>query len=793
MKLPLSWLKEWVDIPWPAQELASRLTFAGFEVEGSETAAPPFSGVVVAEILEARRHPDADKLQVCSVSIGGGEPLQIVCGAPNARAGLRTALAQVGAVLPGDMKIKAAKLRGVASAGMLCSARELGLSGVHEGILELPADAPAGQDLRAYLDLDDAVIELKVYPNRGDALSVQGLAREVAALTGGTLHALATAPVPVSHDARYPTVVDAPRAAPRLLTRLITGVDNTGHSPAWLVERLRRSGLRPISPVVDVTNFVMLELGQPMHAYDRQRLAGELRVRMARPAEPLRLLDGREIALDADTLVIADRDRPIGLAGIMGGEGTAITREASQILLEVAYFAPDAINGRARRHGLQTDSSQRFERGVDPQGQQYAMERATALLLSLCGGSAGPINEVCEPAALPVRAPVLLRRSKLRQLVGAELPAVQVEGALRALQMQVQPSDEGWCVTPPSWRFDIVLEADLAEEAMRIIGYDSIPEIPKALPQRFTRQPEAQVGERVLLDALVGRGYQEVLSYTFVDPALQQQLFPQAEGIRLANPIAADLSVMRVSLWPGLIRVARENLNRQQDRVRVFERGAVFLRQGGAVREVQRLAGVATGLRLPEQWGNARAEVDFFDVKSDLASVLALAGPGVRFQWEADATITCLHPGRSARILRQGVPVGQLGELHPQLAAQLGFAGSCLLFELDVASALESPLPQLAPVSRFPHVRRDLSITVPKTASLSTILERVSVAAGELLRDIRVFDLYQGPNIEQTRKSIALGLIFQDKNRTLKDDEADALMAAVAADLGHNLDARIRD
>ncbi|MGC4027886.1 MAG: phenylalanine--tRNA ligase subunit beta [Steroidobacteraceae bacterium] len=792
MKLPLSWLKDWVAVPWSAEELARRLTFSGFEVEGSEVAAPPFSGVVVAEILEAQPHPQADKLQVCKVSAGSGAPLQIVCGAPNARPGLKTALAQVGAVLPGDLNIKAAKLRGVESAGMLCSARELGLSTAHEGIIELAADAPPGASLRQYLDLDDPVIELKVYPNRGDALSVQGLAREVAALTGGAITGPEVAAVPAAIDATHPSFVDAPRGAPRLLTRVLKGVNNRVRSPAWLRERLRRSGLRAISPAVDVTNFVMLELGQPMHAYDRTRLAGELRVRMARQGEPLKLLDGRDVVLDGDTLVIADRERIIGLAGIMGGEGTSITEEASDILLEAAFFAPDAINGRARRHGLQTDSSQRFERGVDPHGQHRAMERATALLLAIAGGAAGPIVEQFEPAALPARAPVTLRRSRLRQLVGVELPPAQVEGALHALQMQVEATGDGWRVTPPSWRFDITLEADLAEEAMRIIGYDQIPEAPKALPQQFRRRPESVVDERALLDTLVGRGYQEVLSYTFVDPALQQRLFPQASGIRLANPIAADLSVMRVSLWPGLIKTALENLNRQQDRVRLFECGAVFLREGAGVREVRRVAGLATGARLPEQWGSARASVDFFDAKSDVGAVLALAGPGATLNWEA-AEIACLHPGRSAAILRGGARVGSLGELHPSLAAELGFAGTCLLFELDIIPALEAPLPQLTPVSRYPQVRRDLSITIPEATPLSAILDRVSVAAGSLLRDIRVFDLYQGPGIEPTRKSIALGLIFQDNNRTLKDDEADGLMAAVAADLDRSFGAKIRD
>jgi phenylalanyl-tRNA synthetase beta chain len=792
MKLSLSWLREWVSVPWSAEELARRLTFSGFEVEGSELAAPPFTGVVVAEILEATRHPQADKLQVCRVRAGSGEPLQIVCGAPNARAGLRTALATVGAMLPDGTKIQAAKLRGVDSAGMLCSARELGLSTAHEGILELPADAPPGKDLREYLDLDDPIIELKVYPNRGDALSVQGLAREVAALSGGPVTGPQIAAQPATTDVTHPTRVSAPRAAPRLLTRVLTDVDNRGSSPGWLRERLRRSGLRPISPVVDVTNFVMLELGQPMHAYDRSRLTGELGVRLARQGEALQLLDGRDVALDGDTLVIADGERAIGLAGVMGGSGTSITVDANDILLEVAYFSPDAINGRARRLGVQTDASQRFERGVDPEGQRRAMERATALLLEICGGSAGPIVERLDAQALPVRSPLLLRRSRLRQIVGGDLPPARVGAALRALQMKVEESTEGWRVVPPSWRFDLTLEADLAEEAMRIIGYDQVPEVAKPLPQRFRARPESEVPERALLDALVARGYQEVLNYTFVDPARQQRLFPDVAPIRLANPIAADLSVMRVSLWPGLLKAAIENLNRQQDRVRLFECGAVFLRDAAGVRETRRIAAIATGGRLPEQWGSGRELADFFDAKGDVESVLALAGPEAGFEWRP-ATLACLHPGRSAAIFRDGAEIGWVGELHPSLAADTGLSDPCLLFELDITKALATPLPQFQPVSRFPQVRRDLSVTVPESTPLSAILNRASVAAGSLLRDLRVFDLYQGPGIEPTRKSIALGLIFQDNNRTLTDDEADALMAAVAADLTSALDARIRD
>jgi phenylalanyl-tRNA synthetase beta chain len=792
VKLPLSWLEEWASVPWAAEELARRLTFAGFEVEGSEVAAPPFTGVVVARIVSAEPHPQADKLKVCRVESGAGDAVQIVCGAANARAGLTVALAQVGAMLPGDVRIKAAKLRGVESSGMLCSAKELGLAAQSDGLLELPGDAPVGAGLRDWLRLDDPIIELKVYPNRGDALSVRGLAREVVALTGGALQGprFAVAPVTTSHV--HPVVVDAPNAAPRFLTRVVTGVDNRRHSPQWLTERLRRCGLRSISPVVDVTNYVMLELGQPLHAYDRRLLSGAMHVRMARAGEPLELLDGRQLELGDDVLVIADAERAIGLAGIMGGNGTAITEDVTDVLLEVAYFAPDAIAGRARRHGLQTDASQRFERGVDPEGQRHAMERATALLLELCGGQAGPVGEAVEPASLPPRPPVLLRRGRLRQLVGGELPAPSVEAAFRALQFGVETLPEGWRVTPPSWRFDLTIEADLAEEAMRIIGYDQVPEEPKPLPQRIGRRPEAEIVERVVLDALVGRGFQEVLNYTFVDPALQERLFPGVRGIRLANPIAADQSVMRVSLWPGLLRNALENQRRQQDRVRVFELGSVFLGERGTVREPRQVAGLALGRRLPEQWGAPADPADFFDLKADVEAVLALSGDPAAFGFEA-ATLPCLHPGRSARVLRDGTPIGWIGELHPELVRALDCGSAPLLFELDLAQATLRGLPKVAAPSRFPQVRRDLAVTVPAGLPLSRIKDRVSVAAGSLLRELRVFDLYQGPGIESGRKSIAFGLIFQDNDKTLKDEDADRLMAAVAADLKANLDARLRD
>jgi phenylalanyl-tRNA synthetase beta chain len=793
MKVPISWLSEWVRVPWPAAELGARLTMAGLELEAVEAAAPAFSGVVVAQILQADPHPQADKLRVCRVTTGSGEPLQIVCGAPNARAGLRTALATLGAELPGGLKIGPAKLRGVESRGMLCSSKELGLGDSNPGILELPQDAPLGTALREYLQLDDTVLELNVTANRGDAMSIIGVAREVAALSEAALHSPAGASVGnVLSDQQSVRLEDA-AACPKFVGRIIRGIDNTRPTPLWLRERLRRAGVRCISPAVDVTNYVLLELGQPMHAYDLAKVSGSIVARTAKAGEALRLLDGRDTTLDADMLVIADDAGAVGLAGIMGGERTAVSTATRDVFLEVAWFAPDSIRGRARRLGLHTDASQRFERGVDPSGQARAMERATELLIAIAGGRPGPLVITEEKARLPTRPAVTLRRERLTRLLGIAVPDGQVSNIFRNLQMQATPRPEGWSVVPPPHRFDISIEEDLIEEVARIMGFAAIPERPALRPQRFLPLPEASAPERALLEALVARGYHETISFAFVDPALQALLFPETETLALANAIASDLSVMRVSLWPGLVRAALENQRRQQDRIRLFEHGARFAVKGGKVTEVDSLAGIALGKRLPEQWGSgeARESEDFYDVKADLQSLLAATGAAVEFSFEA-AALSCLHPGRSARVLRAGSPVGWIGELHPRLVRELGFNHVPVLFEVDVV-ALRVILPRGSEISRFPQVRRDLAVVLPEKVTFSALRERVILSGSSSLRNLRIFDVYRGAGIEEGRKSVALGLIFQDISRTLTDDEVERAVAAVVADLRENLDARIRE
>jgi phenylalanyl-tRNA synthetase beta chain len=811
VKLPVSWLREWVELPadWDARELARRLTNAGFEIEAISSAASAFSGVVVARIVSAERHPQADKLQVCRVIIGdAAAPLQIVCGAPNARAGLVSALARVGALLPNDLRIGAARLRGVESQGMLCSARELGLAESSDGIIELPADAPLGADLRAYLGLDDTILEVNVTPNRGDAMSVLGVAREVAALSGAVLKTPAVLAAALGEGAvrfgavdALPVTLQPGAGAARLLARVLRGLDNTRPSPWWLRERLRRAGLRSISPVVDVTNYVMLDLGQPMHAFDLARLRGGLSARHARAGERLRLLDGREIELDQGTLVIADENSAIGLAGVMGGEHSAITAGSTDIVFEAAWFKPAAIAGRARRHGLQTEASQRFERGVDWRGQERAMALATRLLLEIAGGTAGPVTTAELEDELPRIRPVQLRSRQLQRLLGASVAGAEVEQRLRALGMGVRPEKAGWSVQAPSWRFDIEIEPDLIEEVVRIGGLDGIEERAPAMAIVPRALLSGEVDEAVVMRTLAARGYQEVITFGFVDPALQRQLFGEQPAVELANPIAADLSVMRSSLLPGLIAVARENLRRQQQRLRLFEIANRFIVEGGeggargagaTVREQKMLAGLALGARLPEQWGSAAAPVDFYDIKGDVQGLLALGGGWEEISFEPAAP-RYLHPGRGARILRAGVGLGYIGELHPSLVRALDLTYAPILFELDYSATFRANLAQFREVSRFPQLRRDISFTVPIDVAFATLSERVSVAAGSLLKQLIAFDVYQGKGVEIRRKSIALGLILQDLSRTLTDEDADRVVQTVLQDLRSNFDARIRE
>ena len=792
MRISLAWLSEWLGGPLPPpKDLASQLTMAGLEIEGVEAAAPPLTGVIVGHVVEREKHPNADTLSVCSVDTGVAR-VQVVCGAPNARAGMKAPLATVGAKLPGGLEIRKARLRGVESFGMLCSARELGLSEESSGLLDLPQDLATGTPLVEALGLDDTILEVNLTPNRGDCMSVLGIAREVAALTGQPLPPPGIAPVRADSDAKVPVELTPQAGCIRFASRVITGLDAGAQAPLWMQERLRRAGLRPINAVVDVTNYVMLELGQPMHAYDRREVDGGIVVRRARGGETLRLLDGREIAMDESVLVIADHAKALGLAGVMGGDRSGIDDTTTDVLIEVAYFAPDVIAGRGRRFGLVTDASQRFERGVDPALQERALERATRLMVDAAGGVPGPLMVSELANELPTRRPVRLRPARARLVIGADIADADMQRHLESLGLEVQAGAESWSVAPPSWRFDVTIEEDLIEEIARQHGFDRVPESDQVAAVVIPPCTETRLDEDRAADIMVGRGYHEAITYSFVDHATQALFAPAGGGLRLTNPISEDLAEMRLSLWPGLVRALRENQRRQQPRVRLFECGRAFVTANDHLSEVPVIAGVAAGSALPEQWGARPEPVDYFDVRGDLEALFAATGAADEFRFEADVH-PALHPGQSSRVWRGDRAIGWLGRLHPELQSRLELTYSAVLFEVECAPLLAVRLPRHQEASRFPSVRRDLAVVVDEKSTVREILDRVRTSSGALLTDLVLFDVYRGAGIPSGRKSLAIGLNLQDVSRTLTDADADAVVARVIADLAGEYNATIRD
>ena len=775
MKFSESWLREWANPQITTDELMAQITMAGLEVDGVESAAAEFSGVVVGEIMAIEQHPDADKLRVCQVAGNGEQSTQVVCGAPNARLGLKTAFATVGAKLPGDFKIKKAKLRGVESFGMLCSEDELGVADKADGIWELAADAPVGADLREYLTLDDQLIEIDLTPNRGDCLSVRGVAREVGVLNQVDVNEVAIEPVAPQIDDIVPVELIADEGCPNYVGRVIRNVDITRQSPLWMQEKLRRSGLRSIDPVVDVTNYVLLELGQPMHAFDLARLDGGIRVRMAEEGEELSLLDGSNVKLSADTLVIADHSKAVAMAGIMGGDGTAVADGSKDIFLECAFFNPLYIAGRARNYGMYTDASHRYERGVDPELQVVAVERATQLLLDTVGGEAGPLHRVCAEDKMPVRTRVELRKARLQQQLALTLADDTVVEMLTRLGLELeQTTAQGWVFKAPSWRFDIAIEADLIEEMARIYGYNRLPTTTLEAPLPILPNLEAKVGLPALREQLITRSYEEAITYSFVDPQLQNIVDPQSATIELANPISADMAVMRTGLWTGLLGTLKHNLNRQQNRVRLFESGLRFVPEQqnslDGLKQERVIAGLISGRRLEESWAHDKEQVDFYDLKGDVETLLALTGDEASFQF-ARAEHNALHPGQSAQVLRNGQPVGLLGKLHPSIQKEFGLSQSAYLFEMTLDGIADAQLPSFHELSKFPEVRRDIALLVSAETAVGDLADATRQAAGGSLIDLKVFDVYHGKGIDNNRKSIALGLIFRDLSRTLNDQE----------------------
>ena len=785
MKFSESWLRTWVNPALDRTAIAHALTMAGLEVEALEPVAPLFDRVVVGEVKTAGKHPQADRLKLLTVDVGQDSPLQIVCGAGNVTVGMKAPCALVGARLPGGQEIRAARVRGVESFGMMCSETELGLSESSEGLLVLAPDAPVGQDIRQWLDLDDHLFTLKLTPNRADCLSVQGVARELAAITHLPFVPLSITPAAIAGAAKHKVEVLDNAACPRYLGRSLRLAHPETPTPEWMVRRLLRSGLRPKSIVVDVTNYVLLELGQPLHAFDEDRLQGSLVVRWAHAGEPLTLLNEQQVSLQPDMLVIADQSGAIALAGVMGGQSTAVSPASSHIFLESAFFAPEAIAGRARRLALSSDSTYRFERGVDFSATRQALERATALLLDHCGGTADAVVEVVGP--LPQRKPVLVRPARVRRVLGLDLSDDAMAGLLEALGLTLKRCAEGFEVTPSSHRFDLAIEADFIEEIARLHGYDQIPAVSPQGPLVMLPSPEATRSELDLAWLLVHRGYQEVVTYSFVDARDEAALAIRPSDVTLLNPIASQMSVMRSTLAVGLVNTLQSNLSRKQERVRIFEMGRSFARDGQAFAQHKTLGGLVYGTRYPEQWGETAQSADFFDLKQDVERLFGADRPAF-----SPAKHPALHPGRSAQVNLNGMAVGWLGELHPRLTAQYGFPGSPLLFELALAPLLTRPVPRYHETSRFQPIRRDLAVLVAESVPAADVLGALQCAAVPGVSEVALFDLYQGQGVAEGKKSLAFRIVMRDTERTLTEPEIEAGVLALLQVLQSRFNAELR-
>lgn len=792
MKICESWLREWVNPTIRTDQLTAQLTMAGLEVDAVTPVAEPFSNIVIGQIVTIEPHPHADRLRLCKVNTGTDEILDIICGANNAHVGLKAPTAKLGAKLPSGLVIKATKLRGIESFGMLCSASELGLAEASDtaGLMVLDNSAPVGQDLRDYLQLDDVTIELDLTPNRGDCLSVYGVAREIGAINRCDVKPLRLHDDIVASDQELPVNIEVGAACPRYIGRVITGFDNTALTPTWMRERLRRCGLRSLGVVIDITNYVLLELGQPMHAFDIDRIDGGISVRFGKDGESLTLLDGKTVTLDTKTLVIADNAKPLALAGVMGGVDSAVSATTHNLFFESAFFTPLTMAGVARRYGLHTDSSHRFERGVDPTLPLMAMQRATQLLLEIAGGNAGPITAIAKTSALPEYPQIKLRSSRIKRILGLDVNSQQTHEILIRLGFAVTSQDDYWLVTPPSYRFDIVIEEDLIEEIARIIGYDALPMAQSFAVLGLSPQPETVLPEEKIKDILCDRDYNEIITYSFVDPQLQQKLTSGLQPITLANPIAVDMSEMRTSLWPGLIQAATYNKKRQQTRIRLFESGLIFYEDNGKIKQETMIAGCAMGPVFTKQWGLTARNIDFFDVKADIEAILKESKQLERFSFAVGEHCT-LHPGQTAQILCDGKVIGWQGMLHPRLEKQLGLE-HVVLFELQLDKLKEARIPSFEPLSKYPSVCRDIAIVLNEDVTYACVRQCVADELQGLTYTLTIFDVYRGESLDPNQKSLALGLVLQDPSRTLNDQEADDILKKLIDKLKTDLGATLR-
>ncbi|WJG22831.1 phenylalanine--tRNA ligase subunit beta [Vibrio furnissii] len=795
MKFSESWLREWVNPAVTTDELTHQITMAGLEVDDVLPVAGTFTGVKVGHVVECGQHPDADKLRVTKVDVGEEELLDIVCGAPNCRQGLKVAVATVGAVLPGDFKIKKAKLRGQPSHGMLCSFSELGIDVESNGIMELAEDAVIGTDFREFLALNDVTIDVDLTSNRADCFSLRGMAREVGVLNRADVAEPAVAPVAPTIDANISIEVKAPAACPRYLGRIVKNVNVQAQTPLWMQEKLRRCGIRSIDPIVDITNYVMLEQGQPMHAFDLAKIEGGIVVRLAEQGEKLTLLDGNEAELNADTLIIADHNKALAIAGIFGGEHSGVSTETKDVLLECAFFAPDHIRGRARSYGLHTDSSMRYERGVDYALQHAAMERATQLLVDICGGDVAPVVAAESDADLPKPNTVALRRTKLDNLLGHHIADADVVEILQRLGMSVETTAEGWTATAPTWRFDIAIEQDLVEEVGRIYGYDNIPNQAPAAALNMNLHKEANLPLKRVRDLLVDRGYHEAITYSFVEPEQQKLIVPDVEPLILPNPISADMSAMRLSLIQGLLNTVVHNQKRQQPRVRLFEQGLRFIPDQAAengMRQEPMLAGVISGTRGEEHWNLETATVDFFDLKGDVEAILELTANGKAYSFAA-AKHPALHPGQSAAIVLDGKTIGVIGTVHPELERKFGLNGRTIVFEIEWSAINTKVIPEAVALSKFPSNRRDIAVVVDDAVASGDIVKACLEQGGEFLKDAKLFDVYVGKGVEDGKKSLAIALTLQSAERTLEDADIAGAVEAIVAHVSAKFGATLRD
>ncbi|MCL1126167.1 phenylalanine--tRNA ligase subunit beta [Shewanella surugensis] len=795
MKFSESWLREWVNPSVDRAALAHQITMAGLEVDGIEDVAGEFSGVIVGEVVECGQHPDADKLRVTKINVGGDELIDIVCGAPNCRLGLKVAVAMVGAVLPGNFKIKKAKLRGEPSFGMLCSYGELGIDIESDGILALPSDAPVGLDIREYLALDDAIIDVDLTANRADCLGMSGIAREVGVLNRQAVTTPIWEAVSATIDEAVTIDLQAPQACPRYLGRVINHVNVAAPTPLWMQEKLRRSGIRSIDPIVDITNYVLIEFGQPMHAFDKDKINGDIQVRLAKGDEKLTLLDGNEVTVPNDMLVIADQTQALALAGVFGGEYSGVSKQTQSIILESAFFAPLAILGKARRLGLHTDSSHRFERGVDPELQHKVMDRASRLVLDICGGEAGPVVEAKSAADLPKPVSILLRRSKLDRILGHHISDTDVEEILTRLGFSVAVQASSWQVITATYRFDMAIEEDLIEEVARIYGYNNIPNVAPVASLKMSDHNETDISLKRVRHLLVDRGFQEAITYSFVDPKQQALIHPDQDSMILPNPISVEMSAMRLSTMTGLLTAVGYNQSRQQNRVRLFETGLRFVPDENAesgVRQQAMLGAVIAGNQSDEHWTLESQTVDFFDLKGDLEAIIGLTGSDVDFSFRS-ATHSALHPGQCAEIIRGEQVVGIIGAVHPSLEKPFSLNGKTFIFELELDALLQSKLPLAQTVSKFPANRRDIAIVVDDEVTAGNVVKVIRKVGENQLVGLNLFDVYKGKGVESGKKSLAIALIFQDNTRTLVEKDIAEMVNSVVSALKSEFNASLRD